>query len=436
MTLPLDTLRAFLGLPPWSFWQFADAPGQSAIVPLKPDCPSVVYEYDWQGSDSAGRSSVREAISEAEQVLSEYLGYFPSPTYAVRDVTWPRFYEGNQSRLRDLDATGRRVAVLAPHGYIQALGVEQATLVGTASTTAMPTPTLVYSALFNAALQDTFTITLPTTVTDPAQIAVYFVATDRFDGGDFSTALGPRWRVEPVQVSISGGNVTIVGRKWLVGRPILYEDPASTILRPSVAGNFVTELEVYQLTTNGAGTSVDDSQATLIYETTDCGGCWGRCCCGGGAPASSDPATTGLVIARAGIRDATTGLVTPAAATYNPDTLAWSSGWCCSGSYCDPDRVTLRYLSGIPLVNGQMAPQMRQIMCELSAAEMKRRICACRDVNERLHDLQQDLTLESTETERYSVPLEQLNNPFGTRRGHVKAWQKARDLILRRGIAA
>jgi hypothetical protein len=430
MTLPLDTLRAYLGLPPWHFWQFADGPGNNAIVPIDSKCSTLTFEYDWQGSDAAGRASIRESIAIAEQLLTEYLGYHPAPVYGSDTVPWPRAYAANLTRARDLDATGRRVAVLGP-GYVQALGVMQETLVGAATVAGGE---LVYSAQFNPALQDTFTITLPTTVTDPAQIVVYFAAADRFDGMDFSTANGPRWEITPVQVSITGGNVVIVGRKWLVGRPILYENPIAAAFDPQTAGNFATSLEVWQRTTNSGGTSVDNCQATLIYETNDCGACWGRCCCGG--TVSSDPATTGLVIARAGIRDATLGLVTPAAAVYDPDLGVWRSQWCCAGSYCDPDRVTLRTLSGYPLRNGQMDPRMRTIMCLLSAAEMKRRICACRESNERLHDLQQDLTLESTETERYAVPTEQLNNPFGTRRGHVRAWQAARDYILRRGIAA
>lgn len=430
MSLPLDTYRAFLGLPPWHFWQFADS-GQAAIVPIRDaKCSTVVYEYDWQAGDAAGRSHIRGAINEAEDMLRRYLGYHPAPHYAEGTVDWPRAYEANLSRSYNLDATGRRLAVFAPEGYIQALGTEELTLIGTATVAGGE---LVYSALFNANLEDTFTITLPTTATDPDQIAVYFAAADRFMGSDFSSAVGERWRVEPVQVSISGGNVVIVGRKWLVGRPILYENPVATPIDPKQAANFVTTLEVYQRTTNGSGTSVTTSQATLIYETNDCGACWGRCCCSSGTT-SSDPGTTGLVIARAGIRDATTGEVTPAAAIY--DGTQWLSQWCCSASYCDPDRVTLRYLAGYPLEDGQIARQFVPIVSNLTAAEMKRRIVACREYNERLHDLQQDLTLESTETERYAVAPEDLSNPFGTRRGHVKTWRAAKDLILSRGIHA
>lgn len=442
MGLPLDTWRAFCGFPPWHFWQFADGPGSGALVPIDSKCSTLVFEHDWQGSDAAGRASLRESIREAERMLLDYLGYRPSPAYAEATVPWPRLYDAPMSRLRDLDATGRRVAVLAPEGYIQAMGIESLTLIGTATASTPPVPadTLVYSAVFNAALQDTFTITLPIPVgmaLTADQVAVYFAAAERFDGEDFSDAVGDHWRIEPVQVSISGGNVIVVGRKWLVGRPILYQNPVATALNPQTATNFVTSLEVYQRTTNGGGTSVATSEATLIYESTDCGQCWGRCCCGGGPPAGSDPAATGLVIARAGIRDATLGSVTPGAATYDPATLTWSSAWCCAGAYCDPDRVTLRYLAGYPLdSDGQFARKLRTMTCQLAGAEAKRRICACRETNERLFDLQQDLTLESTQSERYQVAPEDLSNPFGTRRGHVKAWRTAKELLLRRGIHA
>lgn len=433
MSLPLDNWRHLMGLPPWYFWGFGQSVGPGAIVPLSRDGDCIskpVLEYDWQGNDAAGRSTIRQAIREAEQLLTDYLKYRPAPAYAQATVDWPRHYETPLMRSRNFDATGRRIGVFAPEGYVQALGIEQLTLVGTAT---VGGGTLLYSALFHPTLEDTFTITLPTTVTDPSEIVVFFAAADRFDGMDFSSAAGERWIVAPVQVSISGGNVTIVGRKWLLARPILYENPVPAPLDPTTAGNFVTSLEVYQRTTNMAGTSTTTSQATLIYESRDCADCWGPCWCAGG-PSSTDPAATGLVIARAGIRDSTLGLVTPGAAAYDTSSGTWSSNWC--RNFCDPDRVTLRYLAGYPLENGQMAALFRPMVAWLAAAQLKRRIAACREYNEKLHDLQQDLTLASTETERYAYPPEWLTNPFGVRRGHVQAWLAARQHLLRRGIAA
>jgi len=423
MSLPLDTYRAFLGLPPWHFWQFADS-GQGAIVPIH---STLTYEYSWQGSDAAGRADVREAINEAENKLLDYLGYRPMPAYVdFATVDSPRYYDANKTRWRDVDATGRRVAVLAPEGYVQALGVEQLTLIGTATVAGGE---LVYSTLFSTGFEDTFTITLPWAGTDPSQIAVYFAAADRTFG---DTAVGERWRIQPVNVTISGGNVVITGRKWLVVTPVLYENPALVALDPTDPATFVTSLEVYQRTTNENGNSTTTSQALLIYETNDCGSCWGPCWCSG-APVASDPGTIGAVIARAGIRDSVLGLITPAAAAY--DGTSWVSAACCG--YCDPDRVRLRYLAGYPLgPDGQMDRVWQGIVAKLAAAELKRRICACRETNERLHDLQQDMALQSTTTERYQRSQRDLENPFGTRLGHIQAWKDCQDRILRRGIAA
>lgn len=425
--LPLDIWRQELGLSPWHFWGLAD----TAIVPINSKCSTLVLEYAWQGSDAAGRDDIRQAIERAEEKLRTYLGYRVAPQYTEQTVDWPRVGDAQLVRLRNLDATGRRLGLFAPEGYIQQLGTEQLTSIATATVAGGE---LVYSDLFSTGFHDTFTVTLPIPVgmaltTD--QVAVYFAAADRWDGSD----AGERWRIQPISVRISGGNVIIIGRRWLVVKPLLYQRPNLQALDPGTAANFVISLEVYQRTTNTNGTSVTTGQATLIYESSDCGGWGAGFCCGCTGLTTSDPAAQGLVIARAGIRDSRLGLVTPAAAVYDASSGTWSDAACAS-CYAEPDRVQLRYLAGYPLENAQMAQRWQQVITKLATAELKRRICACRETNERLHDLQQDLSLESTETERYIVAPEDLSNPFGTRRGHVQAWRESKDHILRRGIAA
>lgn len=415
--LPIDTFFRALGLHPWHVWQLAGAP-----VPLRSECPALTYEYSWQGADTAGRDDVRDAIVRAEQKLAGYLGYRIAPQYVEATVPYPRLGAGASSRAWNMDPTGRRVGVWAPEGYVQALGVEQHTSIGAAA--------LTFSDRFSTGVHDTFSATLPIPsgmALTADQVAVYIAAADRYD----DTALSARWRIQPVQVSISGGNVTISGRRWLLVRPVLYESPVARPLDPATAGNFVTTLEVYQRTTNGDGMTVNDCPATLLYESAGCGGWWGC-----GPAGSTDPAAVGSVVARADIRDRTLGLLTPAAATYDASTGTWSAAPC-GGCAPDPDRVTLRYLAGAPLdADGQIAAPLRQAVIALAAAELKQRICACRESNERLHTLQQDLTLESTQTERYQVAPEDLRNPFGTRRGHVQAWKIAQDYLLRRGTTA
>ena len=129
MPLPLDTWRAIIGLPPWAFWGFADS-GPGAIVPINSLCSTLTYQYDWQGSDAAGRASIQDSIVTAEWKMLDYLGYRPMPEYADATVDWPRYYQADLTRGYDFDATYRRIAVAAPEGYVQAMGVESLTLVG------------------------------------------------------------------------------------------------------------------------------------------------------------------------------------------------------------------------------------------------------------------------------------------------------------------
>lgn len=422
--LPLDIWRAEIGLNPWLFWGLADG----NIVKDDSKCSGLTREYSWQGTDAAGRDDLRRAIERSEDTLFQYLQFRVAPQYVETvPMPWPRFNDASMVRFRDIDATGRRVAMIAPEFYVDSMGIEQLTLIGTAT---VGGGTLVYSDQFGTGMNDTFTITLPTTATDPDTITVYFSVGDRFD--DLATI--DRWRIEPLQISIAGGNVTIVGRRWLVVRPILYQAPKLNAINPTVAGNFVTSLDVYSRTTNGDGLTVDTCQATLIFESSDCGG-WGAGVCVGQTVGSTDPGTVGEVIARAGLRDQTLGLITPAAAVFNATTGLWQSANGCFGCYAEPDRVKLRYLAGYPRDRGQMAKPMQQTVVMLAAAELKRRICACRDINERLHDLQLDMALQSTQTERYQRTNEDLNSPFGTRLGHIAAWKKANDYVLRRGYS-
>lgn len=413
--LPLDIWRAEMGFNPWLFWGLADG----SIILDNSNCSGLIREYSWQGTDAAGRDDLRRAIERAEEELASYLQFRVAPQYVeTAPLPWPRFNDASMVRYTDMDATGRRVAMQAPEFYVQAMGIEQLTSIGTAG--------LIFSTRYGGSLKETWTAQIATTATDPDEIAVYFTATDRLsDDMD-------RWRIQPVQIAISGGIATITGNTWLLVKPYLYDNPVLNALNPlTLAATFVSAIEVYRRTTNGNGVTTATCQALLEYETSDCGG-WGAGFCCDNLNGSTDPGTTGQVIARAGIRDQALGLITPAQAAYNATTGLWSSGCC----YVEPDRVILRYLAGWPLERGQMAKQWQQVVTMFAAAELKRRICACRDVNERIHDLQLDMSLQSTQTERYQRTNEDLNNPFGTRLGHIQAWKKASDHIMRRGYSA
>lgn len=431
--LPLDSWRAILQFHPWLFWGLAD----TQRLKVTSACNGLVSEYGWQSTDAASRNDIRQAIENAEAMIRDQLGYSVAPRYTTATVPWPRYLDASLTRMAPIDPTGRWLSVQLPEGYVQAAGVELLTAISLAAP-------VVLSDQDGDGYNETFTIgPVATAITDPAQIAAYFAAANRFDGPDFSDDVGEPWRIAPVNVAIAGGFVTITGARWLLVPPLKYQGliGIGTGLDPAAAGNWVTTLDIYARTTNQAGTLTTNSQATVIWETHPQwdGGWW--CCCANCNPVSAyggspfDPAAIATATGRVALRDAQLGIVAPAESVYNASTGIWSSlNW----SVCDaPDRVIVRTLSGLPLASdGQMDRKWQVVVARLAAAELARPICACDEANRELYRWQFDLARTGgAADEAYgAISAEDLNNPFGTRRGHVYAWKQVSDLRQLRGM--
>ena len=239
---------------------------------------------------------------------------------------------------------------------------------------------------------------------------MYFTTSDRGGG-----AAGEAWRVRPVTVSLSGGDLVITGALWLIVRPALYQGFGNPTLDPAQASTFASALEVYRRSTDGDGTAADTAPVLLIWESGLC---------------ATDPAAVSTAVGRAGIRDPLLGVVTPVRSVYDATAGVWGA---CDGCYPTPDRITVRALAGYPLSGGRMDRQWTEIVARLAAAEMARKICACDQANTELYYWQFDLSRTSgANDESYATTQNILECPWGTRRGHVWAWrqvQRQRHLV-------
>lgn len=422
--LPLYSWFEIIGFHPWHAFGI----GGTGDLGVTTNCDTLVRRYEWQNSDAVGTKAIEDAITIAETKLRQYLGYSVAPHYVTEQLPWPR-----SSNVWGSD--GRWLTVQATEGEIRAVGVETVAAISVAAA-------VTYSDEDGDGIDDTFTISAASTLTDASQVAVYFSSGDRFNGFGTTTALSSRWRLQPITVAISGGTITVKGPKQLCVKPIKYEgvvNIGASGIDPSVAGNFVTTLDLYQRYTATDGDTVATSQAVVIWETRPSHGWW--CCCDGCAAASDpysgapfDVAATAQAVARVGIRDARTGLITPAAELYDSAGQAWSPSW----PLCDaPDRVTLRYLAGYPLgSDGQMQEPFRTIVARLAAAELARPVCGCDAANRELYHWQFDLSQTARGDELFGISQENLNNPLGTRRGHVQAWKFIQDQQQLRGFVA
>lgn len=399
--LPLDEWRRILGWNPWHFWGLANS-----LTPVNSACNTVVSQHGWQAADAAGRADIVEAIQTAERKLQSYIGFAPAPQFEYDELPFDQYHDLRSAYLSSADALGRWIGVRVKRGKVRTPGVLARTLIGNANVT--------LSDLDDDGLEETFTLSIATTVTDPDEIAVYFAAGERFDGSGVSE----RWRVRPVAVSISGGTATITGHAWTIVDPVRYEGVSAGPLDPDDATVFAAQLAVYRL-------YVDTTeQGAFVWETAP-----GQCCPDGTGTHQFDPAATNSQAARFVVRDWELGYVAGETASYDADTseyvaTEWPVGY-------PPTRVRVAYLAGYPLVDGEMASEMKALVSRLATAELSRRICACDVANRELWRWQFDRARAAgANDEQYSISPADLDNPFGTREGHIWAWRMVREYAL------
>ena len=411
--LPLDTWRGAMSFHPWHFWQLSDP----TYTPVSSSCPSVVMQYAWQKADIVGRSEIINAIISAEEKMRTQLGYSVAPHYVEETILFPHYMDQRFDKSGYSGADGKWITIRLKENKINAVGVEARTLLDTSAVT--------YSDSDGDGLNDTFTLTVATTLTDPEEIAVYFAAANRIDGEDVSE----KWRIAPVKVKIASGIATITGRSWLLVKPILYAGVGGENIDPTLATNFVTTLEVYRRYTS-AGTTLDDCQAVLVWETRPYPWWYVN-----NPNTSSDPAGLAYTTARVTIRNAEMGTVGIGNAVYDPVTGTWAQA-CDIAWWRPPDRVIVRYNAGYPLENGNIAKKFSNAVARMAAAEVGRRICACDVANRELYNWQFDLSRAAgANDEQYSTVEAMLSNPFGTCRGHWEGWKAVTQNMILRGFS-
>ena len=421
--LSLEEFRQIVRMHPYHFWQLAD----EELVPVTSSCGDLIYEDDWMDAEAMSRQSVLEAIARAEAKLAEHLHYDVAPRYRTSLVSYPSLGDESLTRGYPSDSQGRMTSLRLPYSRTLALGYRRSELIGTAA--------VILKDANRDTLPESFTllVTLPDGLTDPEKLAVYFSEGDRVD------AMAPmsRWRVRPVSIRIADGQATITGRVWTIVRPEHYGVVTNIQqgIDPTDDAAYADRLDVHYEYLDPNGITVDDCQATLIWEVNP----YPAWACVGATspytPNATDPAALGKAAARAGIRHASTGLVTPVEAVRDATTGEWRQvRW--STDY-QPDRVEVRYLAGLSTVDQAMRRYWQQTTVYLALAELEGPICACESVSQRLHHWQFDLARSGgAEGESYgAISPNDLDNPFGTRRGHVESWKRVSASRTTIGIA-
>jgi len=419
--LSLEEWRRIFGLHPWHFWGLADSGSLRATAQAGDD---VFPRYGWQSTQCVGRDEIVDAVRSAERLLRTHLGYRPGPQYDEVTMPWPRLALPQWTRTGPWDQSGRWLSIDLPEGEIQAIGVEQRTLLSTSS--------LTYSDSDGDGVHDLATTTVSTSVTDPAQLAIYVPAAERL----MNEPLSETYRIRPVAIQIASGVATIRMPAYLCVRPIRYEGVTAQPLDPASAGVYLSSVDVVQRTTDQSSTHVATAGAVIVWETRPVHGWW--CCCGCQTSSSSfagspyDPAAVAQAVGRVAVRNARLGQVAVAQAAYDSTSATWTAlDW----SVCqEPDRVTVRYLAGLATPDGQrMDRDMALVVARLAAAELARPIDAQQPSMKELARWQRDIARQGAD-ESYQVSATDLDNPLGTRAGHIQAWKYIQAMARHRAV--
>lgn len=371
-----------MGIDPFEMGQVGTGfPAQTA-----PQCAHVFFQYASQ-QDFLSREEIGNSIQKAEQMISSYLTYYPAPRYIAGEVVqYPRPAEkylygaGTTKRFQWKDIALKWLKV-------QAVGLFQRTSIGNAAP-------IVYSDPNGDGVNELFTVTIATTVTDISQIGVYIASADRN-----GVAVSELWRVRPVNISIAGGIATITGHPSLCVKPNLQTAYGAQVLDVTVAANYVTSFDIYQVTTDATSTTADPAQGIAIWE-----------------PKPEDCAIIPCNVEEwpvcIGGRNNEMGRV-------SIDYLI--GGQNSPSQNREPDRVQVNYLAGVPRQpNGMMDSLMANAVAHLATGILPVDKCGC-ERSERIIHFWRSFPSDGTDTR--GITPEEINNcPWPQSMGSLWAW--------------
>lgn len=396
--LSLDEFARIMGMDPIHFNQcYIEAEND-------PHCTSPWFQHEWQDRDRVGREEVARAIAQAEADIENFLGYRLLPSW--EEDEWKPTARSSHPEIfgaDGLDVRGLGQIVKAQWGWFVSGGRRATTVIEAAAA-------IVWSDDDGDGLDDMATVTVATSLTDTEQVRIFYPG----------EAAAPEWEIRPRTVVISGGVATITFRRELAVLASLQEVRRPSGVDYSVDANFLATVDVYRVYND------PQTQVNFLWEP------WGGCSCNSSTCTRCSYSTqTGCLIAR---RDPKYGLLAYSPADWNADDEDFDdAAWALARQ---PDMVRLWYFAGYR-DNGlaeprlTMDPRWARTIAYLAAARLDRDPCDC--AAGYFEQWRQDMSFEqgAEQFQRYRISARKLNNPIGTRRGEIYAW----DQLRRPGIS-
>lgn len=362
--MPLDRWAQLVGMHPLHF-NGVELANHSAAV-----CGEPVFQYAWQAADKIGREEIAQAISYAEDVVHSYLHYKLAPTWI------------SDERHNYRDSHYQKVRT--DWGFVLGGGREAKTLIDADAP-------IVYSDADADTYEETATVTVATTVTEPSEIAVYYPGQDGDDA----------YEIRPIRVTIAAGVATIVFRREQCVLLTLIEQLMDVrAVDGSDDANFLETVDVYRHYT--------DVSTPVQY-------LWnGGCLCG------SDPCSHAVQNGCLLVVDSRNGLLETAPSTYSVDDDTFTRVAFSPCRY--PDSVRIWYKAGLRTYEREW----EHVVAYLAASYLDRPLCNCNSMEKFTVYWAEDMALSTGEQSR-RISKDLLENPIGTTRAQIYAWNRIKQ---------
>ena len=423
--LSLDRYARILGVNPAHFNGLGTG-DNDVPMPFEGQCRDIWFQHDWQNSDRIGRDELSRQIRTAEEDIAAELDFYPAPFWIEKEVhPFPRPFRPAQYDI-GLNNRWQRKSIIPKWGKLIEAGRRAVTLL------ALPTEaggTLVYSDEDGDGYEETATISIVTTVTEACEIKAYFPG----ESGD------PEFEIrDPRSVTVSGGTATIVFFSWQLV-PLALWERFPTINKPleplkiNDTANRLTAVDVFREFSDFSQPSAQffwENRPRNIHPFFDS---FCSFCNGSGCPTCSLQSLDGCLF----VRDVDLGIVVPVPASFDADTGTFTEL-----PFLDcraPDQVKLFYRAGEidqKFLAGRSCEPLKLFWAEaiawLATARLNRQFCSCGTVEKFQANMRRDLAKTEPDGTSYVTTEDDLANPFGTRKGEVKAWRRVSKLAQNR----
>lgn len=298
------------------------------------------------------REPIALAIQQVIAPIQRHFRFLPRPTYVTEQIR----------------INGDGEPLYTTYGYVQQLGKRAVTL--------------IQSGVSVSYSNDTATVTVSTSVTDPSEIHLFFRVVD-----GATAVASDLWRIEPLAVTISGGMATIKGHRALFANPSIWAQELNS------PGNNASDKNV-------GDADVSDSYVTAvdIYRVY--------------------PDTTDAVKLLTGQGSSN--------ATSLAQSIQWNDLRFGELELLEDGAgiLEISYLAGYPLLNGEIDPVVRTAILQMANCELNLTLGVFEPA--RLTILQWDTMVETIN----NAPAREKETPFGRKRGQIQAWRSLGPLSV------